>query len=100
MSAFYAAHLAAHRINSLVFGHVNVSEAQCTMMAIRITTAVGGLSILNVMICVRPAVTVGYAVCIAIAGAILRAPVQHLSCDWTVRDTACSTWNPETRTSL
>ncbi|KAI5364639.1 Putative CDP-alcohol phosphatidyltransferase [Septoria linicola] len=42
MTAFFAAHWAAQRTNSLVFGSIDVTEAQWVMIAIHIANAVGG----------------------------------------------------------
>lgn len=71
LSAFYAAHWAANRTHSLVFGHVDVSEAQLSMIAIHIATAVGGPDFWSKSISGNPMLNTRALVCVASATALL-----------------------------
>jgi hypothetical protein len=71
LSAFYIAHWAAKRTHSLVFGHIDVSEAQWSMIAIHVATAIGGPTLWNMFIHENLKVTVREVVCIASAATLL-----------------------------
>lgn len=73
MTAFFAAHWAAHRTRSLTFGHVDVTEAQWSMIAIHVASAIGGPAFwarnifealpldVGVVVCLFSAATLAYS---------------------------------------
>lgn len=79
LSAFFAAHWAGQRTQSLVFGHIDVTEAQWSMIGIHIASAFGGSSVWDYHIAKVPALTIKAATCWASAAVLLFATVASLS---------------------
>lgn len=69
LSAVFAAHLAVHTTRSLVFGKIDVSEAQWSIIAIHMVSAIGGPDVWTTQL-LSMSFTVGEIVCIASATAL------------------------------
>lgn len=87
LSAFFAAHWAGHRTRSLVFGKVDVTEAQWSMIAIHLATAVGGSSFWETTLLESPLVTFRDLVCWGSVLALLSASVGNLTVAMGLRQT-------------
>lgn len=79
MTAFFAAHWAAQRTRSLTFGHVDVTEAQWSMIAIHIASAIGGPAFWASKIFQAPLLDFGVVVCLVSAATLMYSSVANLS---------------------
>lgn len=79
LSAFFAAHWAGHRTRTLVFGRIDVTEAQWSMIAIHLATAWGGFEFWDYPICVNPLLTSRQAVCWMSSSALLFASASNMA---------------------
>lgn len=79
LTAFYAAHWAAHQTHCLVFGRFDVSEAQWSMIAIHVVTAVKGPALWSTPILAGVEFTIGNLVSILSAAMLLFGIIANLS---------------------
>lgn len=78
LSAFFAAHWAAHSSNSLIFGHVDVTEAQWSMVAIHLLSAARSSAIWKSIIFEAPLTRLKDIVCLTTAATMLFATVVNV----------------------
>lgn len=87
LSAFFASHWAAHSTNSLIFGHIDVTEAQWSMVAIHLSTALGGSTFWNTVICEAPLIHIKDVVCLGTAATLLFASADNVTVALGMRET-------------
>lgn len=87
LSAFFAAHWAAHSTNSLIFGHIDVTEAQWSMVAIHLVSAAGGSAVWDQVVCTTPLLHVKDVVCLTTAATLLFASAVNISVALGLRET-------------
>ena len=79
VSAFFAAHWAAQRTNSLVFGPVDVTEAQWSMIIIHVISGLAGCTIWDAVIFKNPFLTARKLLCIASACTLSFSILQNVT---------------------
>ena len=91
LCVFFAAHWAAQRTNSLVFGHFDVTEAQWIMILIHVISAHKGSTIWNTIFVEQPFITARHFLCIASSLTLTNSLLAHLKIAWNLKETPLET---------
>lgn len=91
LSAFFVAHWAAHSTNSLIFGRIDVTEAQWSMVAIHLVSAAAGPAIWDKIIIKTPLIDVKDAVCLATAATMFFASATNVAVALGLQETPLET---------